>query len=362
VTCLDGTEAGVARYTRRVLSDVFLGESAASQLGRSPTELTISGLAGCTRAAALAVADIEATNIREPEEARESVLGQVIHGLTLPAMAEIIGGDAVYEAPVVLRAAGLTIRGTLDLAASVVGGAPLNAVWDVKTVKEWRLAGVRRIGGAYTAHWLQVMFYAWARYQAGHDVDWVVWIYIDRSTGQEDIRVSRFSPYALNAVLNRMREIAYWAERPDDAPREVATLPSTSSRRREYAGMSGPGLSIACDQCPWLARCWPGATSGSVGAQRVLAASPAGVEQALRLYAEAAEQESLAKSDKKFAKAILDGTPDGTYGPFRLGHRAPGSSLNTAAIEALYSSLGLEVPKIRNEPAISVTYAPRHED
>ncbi len=346
----------MVRYSQQLVAAAFEAENAAGQAGRDPTVLSMSGGGGCTRRAAYSIAGTPPSDPARPAEARAAVLGGYLHRVLLPRMAQVSGPGAVVEHPVTLTAAGLTLRGTLDFAQAVSAGAPVNTVWDLKTVGEWRLHGVRRIDGAYTAHWLQVMGYAWAWLQRGVDVDWVIWLYLDRASGATHVETHRFNKFAMLAVDRRLNEISWWAEHPDQAPREVATV---SGRGAQYAQLRGPGLAMACDHCPWLWGCWPGATAGQVGAQQILAAEPAGVEAALKLYADAQAAESSAKKDKEFAKAVLEGTPHGAYGRYTYSHGKAGSTVDMDAVAGLYEELGRPLPKKPSTPPIKVTYTPQ---
>lgn len=298
---MDTVEA-VAEYTAGLVGRAFAAENARRQADRDPTKLSLSGLGGCTRQAAYSVAGVEPTDVPAAEEARAAMLGTWLHDHLIPGMAEQIGAGAEVEAPVILKAAGLAIPGSLDLAHDAL-------LWDLKSVKEFRLDGVRR-NGAYSEHRVQVMSYALARYQAGHDVKWVVWLYVDRSTGEVEVVTERFTNAAAVAVLDRAKKIAWFAANgPDGAPREAR----------------GPGLSWACDRCPWLRRCWgEDAEPGRKGAQRVLATRE-GIEQALGLYDAGRAAIKAGRDDQEFARAILDGVPAGTYGAWRLSRTKAGS-------------------------------------
>lgn len=315
----------VSAYTRSLISAAFLTATAERQAGRDHTALSMSALGGCTRAAAFKVAGWPVSNPPEPEEAREALLGTWLHEVLLPLLAQLVP-DSVIEHPCVLRAGGLTIPGRLDLANPYV-------VWDLKTVKEWRLAGVRRLDAAYVAHWLQVMGYAYARYQAKHPVRFAVWIYFDRSTGQVHIETEEFIPPVagqplppqIAAVIRRAEEIAFWARDPKRAPRELARV---DGRADEPFLLRGPGPkgSVQCDRCEWLTECWgKTARRGEHGAQRILTATPAGIAAALAMYARGAGMTSEGNGLKDFAKLALDGVPHGVYDGWLYRHTTSGA-------------------------------------
>lgn len=325
------TADDVAGYTRALVYRAFEADNTARQADRDPTQLSMSGLGGCTRAAAYSIAGTAPTDVAPPEDARQAMLGTWIHEHLLPGMASAAGPDAVVEEPVKLKAAGLIIPGTLDLALPEV-------VKDLKSVKEWRLHGVRR-RGTYSEHRVQVMGYALARYQAGYPVKWVVWLYIDRATGEIHVEVEPFTNAAALAVIERVEQIRYNAEDPDRAPREGR----------------GPGLSFACDRCPWLRRCWgDDAVPGETGAQRSMAATIEGIAEALELYARAAEVSGPAEKDKEFAKLVVSGVRDGKYGRWELKRGKPGEQLDQSQVAADYAAMGREVPKKKTAGRIMV--------
>lgn len=363
---IDTTDADqLAAFVRALVGAAFKAENVGRQADHDPTVLSMSGVGGCgkqgayseahaaARARVAAGEDVEdeylPTDIAAPEEAREAVLGTWIHDHLIPWMVKLVRGlglHAVGEHRVQLAAGGLTILGTLDLVIVFPDGTEV--VLDLKSVKEWRLHGVRR-HGVYLPHELQVGGYALARRQAGHNVRWVVWIYIDRSTGEVHLEVKPFVNALVLAVVDRLTSIGYHAGRPDLAPREAR----------------GPGISLACDRCPWLQRCWEkGATPGKVGAQRILAATPEGIEAALALYARALAVESPAVKDKAFAKAIVHSAnvPDGTYGDHVLKHGRATEMVDMDAVEAFYAEHGVDVPKRPKAGAMRVSPAPQRSD
>lgn len=295
------TAEDVIARTRQLVAEAFRAENSGRQAGRTPRRLTMSGLGGCTRHAVYCLAGTPPTDTPTAEEGRAALLGTWIHDGLLPAMARQIGDHAVTEVPVTLRAAGQIITGTLDLADH-------DTVWDLKTVREWRLDGVRR-HGTYDEHRMQVMGYALARHQSGHPVRWVCWLYLDRSTGELHIIAEPFTNSAAMTVIDRVTLLCAYADSdPDAAPRDER----------------GPGLSYVCDRCAWLRRCWgDDALPGEVGVQRSLAATPEGIEAALELYATGAAAASRGRKDQEFAKAILAGVPDNTYGRWILAHGRP---------------------------------------
>lgn len=316
------TAGQVAALIRDLTGRVFANETRRRQDGRDPTRLTMSGLGGCTRACAYSLAGTPASDVPPEEEARSAMLGDVIHAWFLPALAELVGVGAQVEKPVQLRAAGITIDGTLDMVWN-------GLVLDLKTVREFRLHGVRRFG-TYTEHEAQVYGYALAEHQSGNPVRWVAWLYMDRATGEVEIRVERFTNSRALAVIDRVEKLKLFAQDPDSAPREAR----------------GPGLSYACNRCPWLRRCWgDDAVPGEIGAQRSIAATDPGIEFALAMYANATSRQAAAKLDQEFAKAILAAVPPGQYGAWKYRLGKPGKLLDQQQVREDYAALGKEPPE-----------------
>lgn len=336
--------ADLAEYTRRKVAAAFRHENTTRQADRDPTHLTMSGLGGCTRAAAYSIAGTPPSDTPPQEEARQAMLGTWLHEHLLPGLQDLIqidGAIAVVEEPVELHAAGLTINGTLDLATDPV-------VWDLKSVREWRLGGVRR-RGTYSEHRVQVIGYALARYQAGYPVKWVVWLYIDRSTGQVHVEVEEFTNAAALSVISRVDEIRFFADdNPDMAPRR-----SVRGDRRNV--LRGPGLSFQCDRCPWLRRCWgDDAVPAVKGAQSSIADTDAGIEYALELYSDGADAAGRGDADKEFAKLILAKVKPGQYGPWLYDRGRPGTTWDREAITDHFAKLGLPIPTKQTSPPVIV--------
>lgn len=329
------TAADIAAHVDQLVSSTFLAANTAGQAHRDPTKMSMSWLGGCTRAAAYSLAGTPASDVHPPEQARAAVLGTWMHDRLFTTMADTAGG--LVEVPVTLTAGGVTLDGTLDFAQLRRLGHPYNLVKEGKSVNSSRMQGVLRNEAAYNAHWLQAVGYGWAFYQADEEVDWVTWLYLHRERGEVSRYVSRLNKYATGAVEERLREVAYWAETPGKAPRAIATV---GGRHTEYALLRGPGLSRACDRCPWLKECWPDAVSSQVGGQQVLAEHPAGVEKALEIYEAGRVKASEGEADKEFAKAILGNTPHGPYGKLIFSHGTGSLKDDPAALRARLAELG----------------------
>lgn len=305
----------------------FEEENTRRQEDRDPTKLTMSGLGGCTRHNAYALAGTEASDVHPPEEARMALLGTGIHDWYLPALARVItrltGSPAEVEKRVTLTAAGITIRGQLDLVFEDV-------MVDLKTVREHKLHRVRRRAGAFNEHQVQVTGYALAEYQAGRTVRWVVYLYMDRTTGEVHPVVEPFDNAGALAVIDRIETIQKFAGNPDAAPREAR----------------GPGVSLACDRCPWLRRCWgPDAKPAVTGPQTQLALTPTGLVEILTLAFAAAGVKSAAAADSDFAKLVLANTDDGEYGPYKLSRGKDSEQIDNDAVKEILAGLDIPVPK-----------------
>lgn len=328
-----------ARVEGRV-GAAFRTQNTRRQEHRDVHTLTMSGVGGCLRWGAYTMASTPLSEDLAPEEARQAMLGTIIHEFLLPSMAELVPG-ALIELPVVLKADGLEIAGTLDWlwVDPETGDAE---VGDLKTVREWKLNGVMR-DGAYDEHRLQVWGYALAAAQADYRVRWVWWLYMDRSTGEVRTIVEEFDVEKAWAVVQRIAKIKRFATtNPDAATREAR----------------GPGFSPVCDRCPWLRRCWgEKARPGERGVQTILAADAAGIVEALRGLFQASGAGSKAKADTDFYKTVLADVPDGTYGEFKLRRRRSGTMLHQARVRQMLEEAGLEVPEVEKERAVVVSPA-----
>lgn len=283
--------------------------------------LTMSGLGGCTRQAAYRISRTPPSEDLVFTEMREANLGTMIHLGVLPPLAELL--DGTEEIPVTLTGHGLTINGRADLYSRA-----LKALVDLKTV------GLSKFGAlsdeVSPSHWMQIAGYAYAVTQSGEQVDWLAWIYLDRSGGADHIIVEPFDDDAIKLVENRLAELAAYAEQPDAAPR----------------GERGPGLSYVCDGCPWLRTCWgDDAQPGVTGAQRVLVHDNAGVARALQLYSDARKREVEACDDKDFARAMFVSYNPGQYGGWQFGWSKPSATDDKDAAVELLQQAGIPVPQ-----------------
>lgn len=330
----------VEDFFTNAVATAFELENTRRQEDRDPLGLTMSGLGGCTRRNAYSIAGTPPTDEYGPEEARMALLGTGVHDWFLSALDRAIRQltgteDVQVEKRVQLHAAGLNITGSADLVFDDV-------LVDLKTVREWKLNGVRR-RGMFGEHRVQVTGYAVAEHQAGRKIRWIAALYMDRSTGEVYPTIEPFTVSSGLEVIRRVETIKRFADNnPDAAPREAR----------------GPGVSLACDTCPWLKRCWgPNAQPGEAGPQKQLASTTAGLLEILRLMYDAAGVTSAATADKDFAKLVLTETKPATYGPFELKRGKAGESPDTEAMRKILTDLGIPIPMKPRAGSTSVALA-----
>lgn len=312
----DALEAAIGQAFRQVTGEY--------QAGRDPLEFSMSALGGCRRQAAYRIAGTppsEPVPGRDTDhgEQRAANIGTMIHNALLPALAKLLGAD--HELDLTAELDALAVDGRTDLYV-----AAMRLALDLKTAgtDKWRaMVDVVR------AHRLQVGGYALGLAQAGKDVDWVAWAYLDRSSGQVFVIVEPFPGELVDVVEERAAELATYASDPDGAPRDE----------------HGPGLSYVCDGCLWLRACWgEDAQPGTVGAQRNLVHDDAAVAEALEQYKRAGKEESAAASRKEFYKAMFSGFTPGTYGAWAFSYPPPKDVEDKDAAVELLRAAGLDVP------------------
>jgi len=306
---------------------------------RGPHDLGLSALGSCTRKAAHMIAQTEPTDLVKPEEGRAANLGTMIHAGFLPRLAEQMPG-ARTEVAVSLRAAGISIPGHIDLYSPPT-------VLDVKTAAQYRLDGLRAAREAYADHRLQVQSYATAVLQTGDEPRWMAWLYLDRSSGDDCTVVEAFDDSdALDAVA-RVEEIVDHADHPDAAPAATAS----------GALMRGPG-SFACDECPWLRRCWGEfAEPGNPRAHRRRLPDPQ-AEMALADYHQARQAKSAAEQAMADALDQLSATPPGVYGRWQWSRGKSSEQVDKAAAVRLAVALGYRLPTVTSRGKAIVRPAP----
>lgn len=319
-------------------------EAATADRQRDPHQVGISSLGGCTRAAAYALARTPVSDDPGPEEGRAANLGTWQHEGFLPRLsAELRPSD--IEVEVRLRAAGLSITGHIDLDWTLM---PL----DLKTVGEHRLGRVRRAGDPYYAHRVQDAAYGLARMQEGRDTPMLGWHYLDRASGDEEIIVKPFTNRDALDVIDRVRLLRDYAESdPDMAPRDER----------------GPGLSIVCNRCPWLRRCWGDeAEPGVVGAQASLVTNNAQASAALAQYVAGRDLVNQGEAMKDDAEAKLSRTrfdvyvhPDRPDLAIKYGRNKSSSKVNNTAAVARLIELGEQPPRVTSKGALRITVVKR---
>ncbi|KGI79368.1 hypothetical protein IL38_24020 [Actinopolyspora erythraea] len=324
-----GADDAASRVTE-ALAAAFRAFTADQQQARDEWALSMSGLGACARQGAYRVAETPASDEVPYGEKRPANLGTMQHAGLLPYLAAHL--DAEYERTVCLTAAGLQIRGTADLYWP--GG---RMVLDLKTVGQHRLSKLR--SSTWQAHRLQVAGYALAVHQEGLPVRWVAWLYMDRASGQERVAVEPLTPELAHAVLERAAAIGTYALDPDTAPREER----------------GPGLSYACDECPWLRRCWgDDAAPGETGAQRIVARDDDGVAAAVAAYDAARSREKEAREAKEFARVALSQAAGGHYGDWELTWSQPAEETDVSAALELLRQAGIPPPVKAGSPSIRI--------
>jgi hypothetical protein len=293
-------------------------------------ELGISALGGCERQAAYIIAGTPASD--DPPPTRAAILGTWLHEVILPILADSLGGCEVEGT---VRVVGLL--GHSDLYALLRTLDGLGVVVDLKTCTEGAISRARRKGPTRNHHW-QVLGYAKARRDAGQRVDQVAIIYIDRARGEHYVWTAPYDEAEVDAAMRWLFDVRAVAKRnPDLATR----------------GCRGPGLDWKADACKWVSRCWP---DRQATLRTELDDPGPAIESALKMRLESSERESDGKKDKAFAEAILEGLPEGKYGPYRLEWRSNGRRVaQKLAVERLERH-GLEVPYGDETKSARVTY------
>lgn len=296
--------------------------------------LTISALGGCTRQAAYRLAGTEPS---DPDLAAAGQRRAAHHGTWLdkglmPLVAEVTGGQV--QVPTAITAGDDVIPGTADLVFADGG-----VVVDLKSKRESLLTRVIAAGPERPER-LQGLGYGLGLHQAGMEVSWVVYLYLDRSSGAEYPVCERFTQTSIMLVLRRVWEIQKWARRPDWAPRTER----------------GPGLSPSCDGCPWLTRCWgKGARPGQPGPQRRLARDQGAVAEVLADYQRLGVQIRQLEDERTFLRTILTaGSRPGNYGPLRWYRTAEGEQPDAEAMAEILTELGVPVPVKRRAGQVRV--------
>ncbi len=320
---VDTAETVKARY-EEAYRNAHLAETASRK--RDAYNLSVSKLGGCTRRGAYILAGTPTTDDPEPEPGITANLGTWIHAGLLPRMAVEVDGRAEWK--MTLRAAGLDIDGTTDLAAVEVREGE---VYDAKTVDG--LDTVRRYG-AYGDHVINTLAYATMLVQAGYRISWVVIQYIDRGSGDTETFAFRVDTAAMIRVVDRVAELVRHSADPSRAPRT-----SAAGRDGRRWRMKGPSDDFSpCNSCEWLKECWgEDAVPGVKGAQRNLIRNDAGAAAAAAAYNAASITKSLATDEAAFWHTPLSRMVDES-GPFIAGRfrvsKTKSGALNVKPISA----------------------------
>jgi len=339
------TAAQVSARIEAAVSQTF--RDCALENPHDPATLSMSGLGACARRGAYQIARYAPTNPGAPEK-RAADLGTAIHAWLLPRLATTLGGRwTSIERDVVLTTAHGRIPGTFDLdtlalAQSEDADAGSTLV-DVKSVNRGRFDRVMATGEIFPEHFTQNLGYAVAKTQQGRPVQWAAWLYLCRDTGRTRTLTLEVTD-ELTALLHARVALLYsYALHPEFAPREER----------------GPGLSVVCDGCVFLTRCYgPTAVPGQSGAQSSLAASDPDVVDGARRFTEAREARLQWERIEKFWALVLADSAgiytDGEHSA-AIGYHRGASRPDQAAMRQLLEQHGIPVPYTRNRPTMTVT-------
>lgn len=319
----------------RLVSDAFLRHDQhheRSQQDAPGVSLTYV----CQRQAAYRFAGVPYTDTVEDEK-RAAALGTWVHAGLLPQLRRVVGGRARYEVPVQVTP---WLSGHVDLWLHRE-----RVTLDVKTCTDGKLSRVRQYG-ADDRHVAAGHLYAHGLAQTvkGAQPETVAVLYVGRERGDHVTVAQPYDPDVTAAALGWWVAAKQYADdgAPDQAP--------IGDRR-------GPGLDVVCDGCPFQSRCWP-SLEGVKPQARLVKDGDVLTEDALAQLADAAKRKAAAERDADWAKALLDGTPPGQYGPWLLKRNRdtpPKAVPDLAAAKAL----GIDLPtKLDNgrRGATSVEY------
>ena len=327
-------------------ADARRPRSVQTQLGASDTI--------CSRRSGYILAGAERTNAGDK---RAAILGTYIHkGLLEDARRE-------YGWLVERTVTDDTLRGHIDVvqldAATAarlpkrhrpVEPAEVVTVEDVKTKSSRVWDRVVRYGPT-AAEMRQVLLYADLLRTVGFadipgqrylhrlgpvDVRRIRFRFVCRDTGEEHIQEFPFDEWL--AV-----EARWWVDR-------VMEAASPEELRRDH---DGPGLSVVCDNCPFVDACWPGVAPGKP-AQTILIHDDEDRAKALADYVRAHERYRESKRVKETVRAMLDDSPEGTYGDNHLGWGGGNDKEETdvAAMVEEFENADLVVPMVPDEKAM----------
>lgn len=149
-----------------------------------------------------------------------------------------------------------------------------------------------------------------------------------------------FDPDIEAEALEWVAQVA-GSSKPEDLPRD----------------QDGPGLSIVCDNCPFVTQCW--GQAGDRAPQSILIVDDADLAQRLAEYDEYRAIERDAKAKKDLARQVLDATDpaiytDGVDLAFKLhwsGGKTGDPKPDVDAMVALFEEAGLTVPYLEPRPS-----------
>jgi hypothetical protein len=339
------TKDGLTTTVARAVGKAFARFTEASQRARRNLfGLSMSGLGGCRRKAAyqLAVVAPSDPQLATTGENRAANLGTMIHTGLLPELAAVLGGreEIDVELTVDVDGAPVVVPGRSDLY-----WPDTRVLLDLKTVGEHKLG--QTVGyGPFDEHLVQVAGYACAAEQAGHPVEWIGWIYLDRGTGESHVIIEPFTDELRELVVQRCHELVNYAASPDDAPRDGP----------------GPGdrfANMMCNGCAWLRACWGDtAEPGVAGAQATKVEDYGGMEEVLLGYLKARDEESAAKERKEFWRELIVGNPMGTYGSARWFLSKSSETVDKSACAELLKASGQPLPKKATDRRLIVARVP----
>lgn len=308
-----------------LVSDAFLrhdAHHARSQQDAPGVSLTLV----CQRQAAYRFAGVPYTDT-VVDEKRAAALGTWVHAGLLPQLRRVVGGRARYEVPVQVTD---YLGGHVDLWLHKE-----RTTLDVKTCTDGKLSKVRQ-DGADLRHMMAGHLYAHGLRQSvkGADPQQVAVLYVGRERGDH---VTVAQPYDHDLTV---AGLDWWAAAKGYADDGVPDLAPIGDRR-------GPGLDVNCDGCPFQSRCWPALPAGVKPQAGLVVQGDVLVEDALAQLSDATKRASAAKADQDWAKALLDGTAPGTYGPWKLKRQKdspPKDVLDPDAAQAVLKDAGLPLP------------------
>jgi hypothetical protein len=320
-----------------LLSD--MGSARSQQL-----EVGISSLPGCRRQAGYQHHQVPHDQGWQLLPKPEAWLGTWIHKGVLPSLRTLLH-PARIEMPTTWRPGDLpAVPGKVDLYRQRSA-----LVLDVKTVRN--VSRVRRLG-PWPLQMLQPAVYGAALRQARKPVEWLALLYISREDGDWHLHIEPYDEALVDQARERWAQVV-GADDPQQLPQDNR----------------GPGLSRICDECPWLRRCWgPNAKPGVADVQGLDPVDMDAVVAALDLYEKATSVKQAADrtsreadKDRKWARALLEGVPPGTYvgvhGSLTLTW-APGQNrMDQQAVKEVLASLNVGVPYKRGEASPKVVRA-----